>query len=38
LVAIDSLGLALAGEYLKRGWHVVATERAGSRSSLHDLA
>ena len=28
----------MAEEYLKRGWHVVATERAGSRSNLHDLA
>jgi len=36
--ASRGLGLALAGEYLKRGWHVVATERAGSRSNLHDLA
>jgi NAD(P)-dependent dehydrogenase (short-subunit alcohol dehydrogenase family) len=36
--ASRGLGLALAGEYLKRGWHVVATERGGSRSGLHDLA
>jgi NAD(P)-dependent dehydrogenase (short-subunit alcohol dehydrogenase family) len=36
--ASRGLGLALAGEYLKRGWRVVATERGGSRSSLHDLA
>jgi NAD(P)-dependent dehydrogenase (short-subunit alcohol dehydrogenase family) len=36
--ASRGLGLALAGEYLKRGWHVVATERVGSRSGLHDLA
>jgi NAD(P)-dependent dehydrogenase (short-subunit alcohol dehydrogenase family) len=35
--ASRGLGLALAGEYLERGWHVVATERAGSRSGLHDL-
>jgi len=27
----------LAEEYLKRGWRVVATERAGGRSGLHDL-
>jgi NAD(P)-dependent dehydrogenase (short-subunit alcohol dehydrogenase family) len=36
--ASRGLGLALAEEYLKRGWHVVATERGGSRSRLHDLA
>ena len=35
--ASRGLGLALAEEYLKRGWHVVATERGGSRSGLHDL-
>jgi NAD(P)-dependent dehydrogenase (short-subunit alcohol dehydrogenase family) len=27
----------LAAEYLKRGWHVVATERDKTRSKLHDL-
>jgi NAD(P)-dependent dehydrogenase (short-subunit alcohol dehydrogenase family) len=27
----------MADEYLKRGWHVVATERKGARSKLHDL-
>ncbi|WP_158884999.1 SDR family NAD(P)-dependent oxidoreductase [Rhodanobacter sp. L36] len=36
--ASRGLGLALAEEYLKRGWDVVATERAGSKSGLHDLA
>lgn len=36
--ASRGLGLALAGEYLGRGWQVVATERAGSRSGLHPLA
>ncbi len=36
--ASRGLGLALAEEYLKRGWHVVATERASSKSKLHDLA
>jgi NAD(P)-dependent dehydrogenase (short-subunit alcohol dehydrogenase family) len=35
--ASRGLGLALAEEYLKRGWHVVATERAGTTSKLHDL-
>jgi NAD(P)-dependent dehydrogenase (short-subunit alcohol dehydrogenase family) len=35
--ASRGLGFALAEEYLKRGWHVVATERAGARSKLHDL-
>jgi NAD(P)-dependent dehydrogenase (short-subunit alcohol dehydrogenase family) len=35
--ASRGLGFALAEEYLKRGWHVVATERAGTRSKLHDL-
>ena len=35
--ASRGLGLALAREYLGRGWHVVATERAGSRSKLHAL-
>ena len=35
--ASRGLGLALAEEYLKRGWDVVATERAASRSGLHKL-
>jgi NAD(P)-dependent dehydrogenase (short-subunit alcohol dehydrogenase family) len=35
--ASRGLGLALAEEYLNRGWQVVATERAGARSRLHDL-
>jgi NAD(P)-dependent dehydrogenase (short-subunit alcohol dehydrogenase family) len=35
--ASRGLGFALAGEYLKRGWHVVATMRAGNKSKLHDL-
>jgi NAD(P)-dependent dehydrogenase (short-subunit alcohol dehydrogenase family) len=35
--ASRGLGFALAEEYLKRGWHVVATERSGTRSKLHDL-
>jgi NAD(P)-dependent dehydrogenase (short-subunit alcohol dehydrogenase family) len=35
--ASRGLGFALAEEYLERGWHVVATERAGTHSRLHDL-
>lgn len=35
--ASRGLGLALAEEYLKRGWHVVATERASTASPLHHL-
>ena len=35
--ASRGLGFALAAEYLKRGWHVVATERVRATSKLHDL-
>ena len=35
--ASRGLGFALVEEHLKRGWHVVATERAGTPSQLHDL-
>jgi NAD(P)-dependent dehydrogenase (short-subunit alcohol dehydrogenase family) len=35
--ASRGLGFALADEYLKRGWRVVATERSRSASKLHDL-
>lgn len=35
--ASRGLGLALAEAYLQRGWRVVATERSGRRSALHDL-
>ena len=35
--ASRGLGFALAEEYLKRGWHVVATERKRTTSKLHDL-
>lgn len=35
--ASRGLGCALAAEYLKRGWHVVATVRGASRTKLHDL-
>ena len=36
--ASRGLGLALAEEYLKRGWHVVATVRGTNRTPLHDVA
>lgn len=36
--ASRGLGLALAEEYLKRGWTVVATERDAGASRLHQLA
>jgi NAD(P)-dependent dehydrogenase (short-subunit alcohol dehydrogenase family) len=35
--ASRGLGFALAGEYLKRGWHVLATERDRATSKLSDL-
>ncbi|OOG61571.1 3-oxoacyl-ACP reductase [Rhodanobacter sp. B04] len=35
--ASRGLGFALAQEYLKRGWNVVATERGASTSRLHNL-
>jgi NAD(P)-dependent dehydrogenase (short-subunit alcohol dehydrogenase family) len=35
--ASRGLGLALAEEYLRRGWHVVATERVSATSKLHGL-
>jgi NAD(P)-dependent dehydrogenase (short-subunit alcohol dehydrogenase family) len=36
--ASRGLGLALADEYLTRGWHVVATVRGHARTALHDIA
>jgi NAD(P)-dependent dehydrogenase (short-subunit alcohol dehydrogenase family) len=36
--ASRGLGLALAEEYAKRGWRVVATVRGSARTGLHDLA
>lgn len=36
--ASRGLGFALAEEYLKRGWNVVATEREANTSKLHDVA
>jgi NAD(P)-dependent dehydrogenase (short-subunit alcohol dehydrogenase family) len=39
IAASRGLGLAMAGEFLKRGWNVVGTVRGGSdRTKLHDLA
>jgi NAD(P)-dependent dehydrogenase (short-subunit alcohol dehydrogenase family) len=35
--ASRGLGFALAEEYLKRGWHVAATERVRATSKLHTL-
>ena len=35
--ASRGLGFALAEEYLRRGWQVVATERDSTTSKLHDL-
>ena len=35
--ASRGLGFALAEEYLKRGWQVVATERVRTTSQLHNL-
>ncbi|MEV0277765.1 SDR family NAD(P)-dependent oxidoreductase [Streptomyces sp. NPDC050610] len=36
--ASRGLGLALAREWVRRGWHVVATVRGSARTALHDLA
>jgi NAD(P)-dependent dehydrogenase (short-subunit alcohol dehydrogenase family) len=36
--ASRGLGFALAEEYLKRGWHVLATERSRTTSKLHALS
>ena len=39
IAASRGLGLAMAREFLKRGWNVVGTVRGGSsRTKLHDLA
>jgi NAD(P)-dependent dehydrogenase (short-subunit alcohol dehydrogenase family) len=35
--ASRGLGFALSEEYVKRGWHVVATERNRTASKLHEL-
>jgi len=36
--ASRALGLALAAEYLRRGWDVIGTVRGSRRTGLHDLA
>ena len=36
--ASRGLGLAMAAEFLGRGWHVIGTVRPGGRTPLHDLA
>src|SRR5271155_398817 len=36
--ASRGLGLAMAAEFLKKGWNVVGTVRGGARTKLHDLA
>jgi len=36
--ASRGLGLAMAAEFLKKGWHVVGTVRGEARTRLHDLA
>jgi len=36
--ASRGLGLAMAAEFLKKGWNVVGTVQAGGRTELHDLA
>ena len=36
--ASRGLGLAMAAEFLKKGWNVVGTARDGARTELHDLA
>lgn len=36
--ASRGLGLAMAGEFVKKGWHVVGTVREDGRTELHDLA
>jgi NAD(P)-dependent dehydrogenase (short-subunit alcohol dehydrogenase family) len=36
--ASRGLGHAMAAEFLKKGWNVVGTVRAGTRTKLHDLA
>jgi NAD(P)-dependent dehydrogenase (short-subunit alcohol dehydrogenase family) len=35
--ASKGLGLAMAAEFLRRGWRVIATVRGGSRTPLHEL-
>jgi NAD(P)-dependent dehydrogenase (short-subunit alcohol dehydrogenase family) len=35
--ASRGLGQAMAGEFVKKGWHVVGTVRESGRTDLHDL-
>jgi NAD(P)-dependent dehydrogenase (short-subunit alcohol dehydrogenase family) len=35
--ASRGLGLAIAEQYLERGWHVIGTVRGSERTKLHDL-
>ena len=36
--ASRGLGLAMAGEFVRKGWHVTGTVREDGRTALHDLA
>jgi len=36
--ASRGLGLAMAAEFVKKGWNVVATVQGSTRTQLHDLA
>ncbi|WP_404713682.1 SDR family NAD(P)-dependent oxidoreductase [Sphingomonas sp. MMS24-J13] len=36
--ASRGLGLAMASEFVKRGWNVTGTVRSGDRTELHELA
>jgi NAD(P)-dependent dehydrogenase (short-subunit alcohol dehydrogenase family) len=36
--ASRGLGYAMAAEFARRDWHVIATVRSGARAPLHDLA
>ena len=36
--ASRGLGLAMAAEFVKKGWNVVGTVRGGAKTRLHDLA
>lgn len=36
--ASRGIGLAMANEFVKKGWHVTGTVREDGRTSLHDLA
>ncbi len=36
--ASRGLGLAMANEFVKKGWHVIGTVRGNGRTALHELA